>query len=474
VSILRRLMGPTPGEMVADVVMREEPEPLEGTRMDLFNSIIPNFFNEMGVGTTPYYPTKDLAKNVWIANRCQKLNAQAIASMPLEWNGPDGVDEPMWISAPDPNLFPNGVGDALHCIVDFMYGWGFACLYVTSTYANGYPRNWTVLPSSLLFIDFDEDGRRRYRWNGSSEPLDASRIVQIDRNPSTAAHGTPALSAHAQLAWGLLAAGNQSMTMSQGGIPSALLKPQKKISKEQAAALAVQWDAATLARAGVRVLPPDLEFEVLSINPAELQLLESQQWNAMMLAAAYGIPGPIVNMALTGGLTYQDPVALMQMWWLTELSTTSKRIMDAFTAQMLPRGQWVAQDATDMTLEGSLESEDDPQASEKVSQVASATPAQQPDNVVSIRSREAEFVEYVLAQEAKRNGNGHQPAVTLNEGAIRVEAAPVPSVIVEPAHVTVEPAQIHVDVERGVAVTRTLTLSDGRTATLTEEPHVDQ
>jgi hypothetical protein len=165
------------------------------------------------------------------------------------------------------------------------------------------------------------------------------------------------------------------------------------------------------------------------------------------------------------------------MWWLTELSTTSKRIMDAFTAQMLPRGQWVAQDATDMTLEGSLESEDDPQAAEKVSQVASASPAQQPDNVVPLRAREAEFAEYMLAQEAKRNGNGngHAPAqVTFEEGAFQIGSPPPPNVTVEPAVVNVTPPSIHVDVERGVAVTRTLTLSDGRTATLTEEPNVDQ
>ena len=73
-------------------------------------------------------------------------------------------------------------------------------------------------------------------------------------------------------------------------------------------------------------------------------------------------------------MTYQNPIALMQMWWLTELRTTSKRIMDAFSAQMLPRGQWVTQDATDITIEGSIEAEDDPQSSN----VAKASPAQQP------------------------------------------------------------------------------------------------
>jgi hypothetical protein len=372
VGILRRMMGPTPGEMVAGVLEREEPVPLEGTSMDLFNSIIPAFFDEQGVGTGSYLPVKDLAVKVWIANRCQKLNAQAIAAMPLKWHGPQSVDEPMWVAAPDPNVFPNGIGDALHTIVDQMYGWGFSCQYVTSEYADMYPRTWTVLPSSSLQIDWHE-GRRRYRMNGSDDPLDASKIVQIDRNPSTAAHGTPALSAFAQLSWGLLAAGNQSMSVSNGGIPKYFLKSERKLTKEQAEAIQLAWMTAAGNRNGAPpVVPPELTPTEMSFNPSDLALLETQQWNAMMIASAYGIPGPIVNMALTGGLTYQNPVALMQMWWLTELSTTSKRIMDAFSAQMLPRGQSVSQDATDMTIEGSIDTEDDPQ----LSQVAAASPAQ--------------------------------------------------------------------------------------------------
>jgi len=105
-----------------------------------------------------------------------------------------------------------------------------------------------------------------------------------------------------------------------------------------------------------------------------MALLETQEWDARVLATAYGVPSVILNMALQGGLTYQNPVALMQMWWLTRLRTRSKRIMDALTAQLLPRGQWVSQDATDITIEGSQEAEDDPQ----LSQVAKASPAQQP------------------------------------------------------------------------------------------------
>lgn len=362
------------------ILKREEPEPLEGTRMDLFNSILPNWYAEQGMSSSLYWPGgADLAERVFVSNRCMQLNAQQIAGMPLEYHGPF---EPMWVSNPDPSLFPNGISDAIFAIVHQLYAYGFSCQYITEYYADGFPRNWTVLPSSQMDIRFGESGRREYRPGGSmSDPIDARRVVQIDRNPTTAAHGTSAIKSYSQAAWGLLAAGNQSQSVSQGGIPQAVLKSQRKLTKEQAEALQAQWATATSNRGSLPpVLPPEIEFEVLSFNPSDMALLETQEWNARMLATAYGVPSVILNMALQGGLTYQNPIALMQMWWLTELRTTSKRIMDAFTAQMLPRGQWVSQDATDVTLEGSIESEDDPQ----LSQVAKASPSQQPRPLTAI------------------------------------------------------------------------------------------
>jgi HK97 family phage portal protein len=352
--------------------------PLEGTNMSLFHSIIPNWWTENGLSGGQFYGTASLAEQVWVANRCQQLNSQQISSMPLQWYGPASVIEPAWVSNPDPNLFPNGIGDALFAIVNQLYGWGYSLQYVTDFYADGFPRTWTVIPSAACTPVF-EDGRRVYKIGDT--PLDPRRVVQIDRNPTTAAHGTSALRAYAQNAWQLQAAGNQAMTVSQGGIPQSVLKSQRKLTKEQAETLQEQWMTATSNRNGAPpVLPPELDFSVLSINPADLALLETQEWNARVLATAYGVPSVILNMALQGGLTYQNPIALMQMWWMTELRTTSKRIMDAFTAQMLPRGQWVAQDATDITLEGSIEGEDDPQ----LSQVAKASPAQQPRPLTAI------------------------------------------------------------------------------------------
>jgi hypothetical protein len=81
---------------------------------------------------------------VWVANRCQQLNAQQIASMPLQFHG---TTSRRGCRHPDPHWYPNGIGDAIHSIVDQVYGWGFCCQYITDFYADGFPRTWTVLPS---------------------------------------------------------------------------------------------------------------------------------------------------------------------------------------------------------------------------------------------------------------------------------------------------------------------------------------
>jgi hypothetical protein len=380
VGWIRDLFVAPENRVDADVVAsREEPVPLEGTRMDLFNSIIPNWFAENGMSSGQYYGTADLSNRVWVANRCQQLVAQAIGAMPILWEG-QGT-EPQWVSNPDPVMFPNGIGDAVQAIWHDVYGWGYSIQYVTSRYADGYPRTWTVVPASACTPAFS-NGLRVYKMPNDTY-LNPDDVIQIDRNSTTAAHGTSALRAYAQNAWSLLAAGDQSMSVSQGGIPQSVLKSERKLTKEQAEALQEQWMTATSSRNGAPpVLPPELTFEVLSINPSDLALLETQQWNAMVIATAYGVPGPMLNMALSGGLTYQNPIALMQMWWLTELHVMSKRLMDAWTARLLPRGHQVTQDATDMTVEGSIEASDDPQAA--ASNVAKVSPAQQPGGLTAI------------------------------------------------------------------------------------------
>lgn len=360
-----------------EILHREEPEPLEGTRMDLFNSIIPAW--QADTYGTQWYGDQRLVEKTWVAAICQDLNASQISAMPLEWHGPPGTDEPAWVSSPDPAQFPNGIGDAMYAICDQIDGWGYSLQYVTDYYADGYPRRFTVIPSSSCTPRFNEAGRREYKLG--DRLLDPARVVQIDRNPTTAAHGTSAIRAYAQRAYSLLAAGNKSLSVSQDAFPPGYLKSEHRLTSDQADAAQASWMAKTATRAGgVPVLGQGWDFKNSGIDPADMSLLETQEWDARVLATAYGVPSVILNMAMQGGLTYQNPVALMQMWWLTRLRTRAKRIVDAFTAQMLPRGQWVSVDASDITAEGAIETNDDPQ----LSQVAKASPAQGPRPLTAI------------------------------------------------------------------------------------------
>ncbi len=345
-------------------LVERDVEPLEGTNMSLWNSIIPSWWQE-NMATTGLYATPQLADRVWVAARCIQLNAQQIKSMPLNYVGPG--TPPEWVSRPDPNLFPNGISDALFAIVSQIYKWGFSCQWITDRYADGYPRTWTVLDSSYLSITI-EDGARVYK--SGDDILDPSRVVQIDRDPGLKAHGTPALAAYAQQAYGLLAAGNQSMNVNQGGIPQAVLKSKRKLTSEQAEALQMQWMEATSRRSGAPpVLPPELEFETLSFNPSDLALLDTQQFNAVAIAAAYGVPAMLLNMVLAGGLAYQNPAMLGEAWWRFELRPMAKTIADAFSNQMLPRGQEVWFDAADTFAPLTPQSgENDPQAAAALDQ----------------------------------------------------------------------------------------------------------
>jgi len=362
-----------------EVARRHDAEPLEGTLMSLWNSQIPAFW-ESTYGT-PWYGTASLSERVWVANRCIQLNAQQIASMPMTFNPGSPLDDagairdtrpPAWVSNPDPHWYPNGISDAVFAVVRQIYAYGFACLYVTEFYVTGFPRFWTVLDSGRLSITEDDRGDRLYKFEDAE--LDPDRVIQIDRNPSPAVHGTSALRAYGQQANAALAAGEQSLSVSAGGMPSFYLKAHKKIDDEQAEGIQLKFAQRTATRGGLPpVFPPDIDPMQLSINPSDLALLETQEFNARVIASAFGVPAILLNIPMTGGLNYQNPALLGEQWWRFELRPTAKRIADALSAQALPRGQWVNFEAEDTILPLVSDSDvDDPQ----LSNVSQASPAQ--------------------------------------------------------------------------------------------------
>ena len=187
--------------------------------MDLFNSIIPNWWSENSRAR------RRLARRGWWTGCgwrtvCQQHERAA-----------DRVDaarvsraDPVWSRRGCRTLTRTcsrtGSADALYAIVDQMYGWGFS-LPVRDRHVRGrVPADVDGAGSSRVNIRL-RTGRASTSWARSC--WTPRRIVQIDRNPTRGGRTARRRSrSFAQLAWGLLAAGNQSMSVTQGGIPQAV------------------------------------------------------------------------------------------------------------------------------------------------------------------------------------------------------------------------------------------------------------
>jgi hypothetical protein len=395
---LRRFLGET---FTGPRLERETVETFDSSQ---FESQVAAFWSNM-TGASGFSSPR-LVENVWTANRCQHMNSNAISTMPLRHFG---GREPAWVANPDPAWYPNGIADALYAIVWSMYGWGDAFLYITSRYTTGYPSAWTVLDPAPMNVEV-RDGLRRYRHH--QQELNPQNVVQITRNPTGAERGTSAIKAYAPYTNGLLAAGDLTRVMMGTTVPQYALRPKRTVNEAQALALQNQWVSKTSTRGGAPpVLPPDMDLEKLGFSPEELLLLGVQTFNSQVIATAYGIPAVLVNLPLEGGLNYQTPVLALELWWRSELRTTAGRITSALNSTMLPAGQYVEIDARDflapsykelieswekVVAMGAATPEEfraavlklPPSATlEDISTPVSAgaSPAQQPDNVTSLR-----------------------------------------------------------------------------------------
>jgi HK97 family phage portal protein len=280
--------------------------------------------------------------SVGTVDRCLQLNSQQVAAMPLRYKHAEGADayEPAWTADPDPAWYPNGITDAVFALVWSIYAHGDAFLYVTSRYMTGYPRTWTILDPVTMKVT-SEDGGRVYESNHVL--LDPGDVIQVSRNPTGALRGTSALDAYwANVQSAYQAEAYAADVYASTGVNRVALRSARRLEANQAADLQAQWVEAVSRRLGApAILPPDLELlQTLSISPKDLMLLESREWDARQIAAAFGVPAILLNIAVSGGLTYQNPVQLFELWWRSELMPTAGKVQGALS-RWLPRGHWV-------------------------------------------------------------------------------------------------------------------------------------
>jgi hypothetical protein len=178
------LLGRSPPDSpgATSLVRSEVFERAELAEVDgLFDIVIPNWYQQnLGVGSAEYGNAR-LAERVWVANA---LPADERAADRVDAaRVPRGTSRPSrrGSSNPDPEWFPNGIGDAIHAIVDQMYGWGFVAAVRDRLLRRRVPAH--VDGARLVAFDVDAWMASRVYRDRRRRARPASVVVQIDRNP---------------------------------------------------------------------------------------------------------------------------------------------------------------------------------------------------------------------------------------------------------------------------------------------------
>ncbi|MGG7466039.1 phage portal protein [Plantibacter sp. YIM 135347] len=123
------------------------------------------------------------------------------------------------------------------------------------------------------------------------------------------------------------------------GTPDGILKSDLPLTGDQAKQARDQWETTNGGRRGVAVLGQGLDYRQVFLKPADVQFIESQQFNVTQVARLFGVPASLLLAAVDGGSkTYSN----LEQDWLAyirfSLMAYLVEIEDAFT-DLLPMQQ---------------------------------------------------------------------------------------------------------------------------------------
>lgn len=201
---------------------------------------------------------------------------------------------------------------------------------------------------------FNERDERRYQWRGTDglRPADrrAGDIMHLQklRMPGRAAGLGPIEAARAELLGALQARDYSASWFERGDVPSGILTTDQPIGAAQAKTMKKIWaginpetDEAEPVGYGVRVLGHGLKYDPLQIKPADLQFLETQEFNTTQIARLFGTPASLMLAVVQGNSqsysnVEQDWIAFTRFTLMSYI----REIEEAFTA-LLPYGNRV-------------------------------------------------------------------------------------------------------------------------------------
>lgn len=239
-------------------------------------------------------------------------------------------------------------------IIDYLLH-GNAIHYVTSTDAAGYPLTAAYLPAEWVTlervpetINGRQTSRLVYRLRGSTEELDADRIVHVRRgvDPGFSDRGVGVVEQHLNT---LSKVADQESyerkVMSESAIPSvAIVAPNRELSQTEVdlaqEEFMVKYGGASRKPA---ILPNGTTVQVLSWSPADSELSEARKLSLLDVANMFNLDGYWLG-APVASMTYRSPGPMYLNLIRQSISPVLVDFELAWGAAWLPRGRSLIMD----------------------------------------------------------------------------------------------------------------------------------
>jgi HK97 family phage portal protein len=247
--------------------------------------------------------------NVASAYRCTELISDSIATLPIfikrkESNGNTNVVK----NHPLTSLFNNGnmtisPYNFIKLLVQsvILRGNGFAIIHRDT---KGVPQRLQYIESNRVTIDYQEfTDSLTYKITGAKKSVYyPNEVLHFVKNSYDGVHGI-SLVKFAEKALSLAQATEQSASsfFENGGQLSGIISANTPLNAQQRDEILTTWNSTYNNGRGVCVLPGNLNYQSISMNAEESQMLESRKYNSEDICRFFG-----VNPALLGMEGYQQ------------------------------------------------------------------------------------------------------------------------------------------------------------------------
>lgn len=158
---------------------------------------------------------------------------------------------------------------------------------------DGTPINLQFIDSSDVVINYDKyNGTLNYTCSQiSALPIDPSNMIHLRKNTYDGINGISVLTfAKRSLDLASNVENSASDFYGKGGNVSGILKVNTILNKEQREQILSTWNQSfTNSNTSIAVLQGNMEFQKLSLNAEETQMLQTRQYNVSDIARFFGI-----------------------------------------------------------------------------------------------------------------------------------------------------------------------------------------